>query len=74
MISKIKNTVKKLKEKIVGHFSNGLDADWESFKLMSKDELKEEYDRLHDERPHSDRFRRLCMYISVHWVYDEDWK
>lgn len=46
-----------------------IDRDWDEFKAMSDDELRAEYDRLLTHRPGSDRFRRLCQYISSRWVY-----
>jgi hypothetical protein len=45
-----------------------INRDWDEFKAMTDDELRLEYDRLLTARPMSDRFRRLCQFISLRWV------
>jgi hypothetical protein len=45
-----------------------INRDWDEFKAMTDDEMRLEYDRLLTARPMSDRFRRLCQFISLRWV------
>ena len=46
-----------------------IDRDWNDFKEMNDEQLRAEYGRLLTGRPRSDRFRRMCQFISARWVY-----
>jgi len=50
-----------------------LDKDFDDFGNMNKEEIREEYKKLYDINVKGDRFRRLSMFIALHWVYEESW-
>jgi nucleoid-associated protein YejK len=60
----LKNIIAKIKSRIKD--PHNIDKDWESFKQMTPEELKAEMEKI---PMTSDRFRRLCHYIAIHWAY-----
>ena len=50
----------------------GIDKDWDGFAKMSDSDIKNEWLTLLGRRPKSARFRRLCHYISVRWVWSDN--
>ena len=50
----------------------GVDKDWDGFAKMSDSDIKKEWLSMLSRKPKSARFRRLCHYVSMRWVFADN--